>query len=112
MISCPQTNFKSGKVYEIADEPDVLAAIKVGNDSEALAALQKKLRGNGKATSEGNGMTSDEIDDLMKRYKPRFLGTIARDQWEDLTPPVDAGKSGWIMNTTHSPSQASIGLHF
>ena len=42
---------------------------------------------------------STEIDGVMKRYRPRFLGTIARDQWSALTAPVDSGKSGWVMNT-------------
>ena len=69
-------------------------------DNDAIPEVEKLVAQprHGKM-SAGDGMMSNEIDAVMKRYRPRFLGTIARDQWDVLTAPVESGKSGWIMNT-------------
>ena len=45
------------------------------------------------------GMMNTDIDNVMKPYRPAYLGTIARDDWGSLTPAMHKGKSGWIMNT-------------
>ena len=77
---------------------------------EGLSWFQKIARGltntknlidvakNGRGEN-GPGITNFEIDKFMATYRPHYLGSIARDQWQNLTPPVHKGWSGWIMNT-------------
>ena len=61
---------------------------------EQIAHLQS-----GSGAVDMKGLNGDQINDIMKSYKAHYLGTIARDGWEHLRPPVMTGKSGWIMNT-------------
>ena len=83
------------KLADIKD-PTIMGRIEAEYiKSKTTTKVPKKGRG----VSDEPGMMSTEIDTVMKRYKPRFLGTIARDEWKLLTPPVDSGKSGWVMNT-------------
>ena len=73
------------------EEPNVTARY-----NEYKANELQQLIGAGKTP---RGMTTDDINKVMNPYRPHYLGTIARNEWELLTPATHTGKSAWIMNT-------------
>lgn len=80
-------------------EKTPLIAWLVRNNYDVVARIAKRRQvGDGKEESK-DALTNIEIDKIMEPYKPRYLGTIPRDGWSMLSPPLREGKSAWIMNT-------------
>jgi hypothetical protein len=55
--------------------------------------------GHGKSAAEREALNTDQINEIMQPYRPHYLGTIARDEWDKLSPASHQGMSAWIMNT-------------
>jgi hypothetical protein len=96
---------ESGPVQEpidpvLAEKPPPakpVASSQIQSLTESL--LQSDQGGVGILDARGQGLTSDEIDHIMKKY-PQYLGTIAHNEIKYLLPRVKGKREiGFIINT-------------
>jgi hypothetical protein len=62
---------------------------------EHFLAEEMNARLAGSGNTDEKGMTTTEIDQVMAPYRPHYLGTIARNEWDRLAPASHTGKSAW-----------------
>src|SRR6185312_5202816 len=61
------------------------------NDPKIQELIEKEIKefGSGKDNaSYEKGMSNEDIDKVMQPYRPHYLGTIARNGWDELTPAM------------------------